>query len=67
MWVAALKPMEIEDHASIGTGPDCCHGASIVPQHVALAQQPPVKMSMLWSVSALSVCVVFFFTPYGII
>lgn len=33
------------DYASIGTGPYCCHGTSIVPQHMGMAQKPPVKRS----------------------
>lgn len=39
------------DYASIGTGPYCCHGTSIVPQHMGMAQKPPVKLFMLWSVN----------------
>lgn len=47
------------DYASIGTGPDCCHGTSIVPQHMGMAQKPPVKMFTFWSVDAA--CLLFFF------
>lgn len=41
------------DYASIGTEPDCCHGISIVPQHMGMALKPPVKMLMFWSIDAV--------------
>lgn len=37
-------------YACIGTGPDCCHGSSIVPQHMDKAEKPPVKMLIFWMV-----------------
>lgn len=39
------------DYASIGTGPYCCHGTSIVPQHMGMAQKLPVKLFMVWFIN----------------